>query len=106
MSSNRHAALSSFQSSEERIVTFGNLRANFFSYFSSIAQFLSAFLLLGAGTLVSVVFLAFEHLYMNFLQESRENKIGTWTTFWAVFRMSFGQGGTASIKLPLLTSIR
>ena len=70
-----------------------HISSTFLVYFSSIAQFLSAFLLLGAGTLVSVVFLAFEHLYMTFLQESRDFKIGTWTSFWAVARMSFGQVG-------------
>ena len=68
-----------------------------FSYFSSIAQFLSAFLLLGAGTLISVLFLAFEHLYLTFLQESHENTIGTWTKFWAAARIFFGQGRAASL---------
>ena len=100
----RGSALS--RSERRENCNFRQFKQQLFSYFSSIAQFLSAFLLLGAGTLVSVVFLAFEHLYMTFLQESRENKIGTWTTFWAVFRMSFGQGQTASIKLPSLILIR
>ena len=38
----------------------------------SIAQFLSAFLLLGIGTVISVSLLAFEHFYMQYLMKAAE----------------------------------
>ena len=40
----------------------------------SIAQFLSAFLLLGIGTALSLVFIIMEHLYMKYLQHYVDKK--------------------------------
>ena len=40
----------------------------------SIAQFLSAFLLLGIGTVLSLVFIILEHLYIKYLQRYVDKK--------------------------------
>jgi hypothetical protein len=40
----------------------------------SIAQFLSAFLLLGIGTAMSLVFIVMEHLYMRYLRQYVDKK--------------------------------
>ena len=40
----------------------------------SIAQFLSAFLLLGIGTVMSLIFIVMEHLYMRYMQNYVDRK--------------------------------
>ena len=40
----------------------------------SVAQFLSAFLMLGIGTALSLVFIIIEHLYMKYLQHYVDKK--------------------------------
>eukprot|EP00095_Tigriopus_kingsejongensis_P011717 maker-scaffold452_size166894-snap-gene-0.47 protein:Tk11717 transcript:maker-scaffold452_size166894-snap-gene-0.47-mRNA-1 annotation:"Glutamate" len=40
----------------------------------TVSQFLSAFFLLGIGTLISVVLLIFEHIYINYCQDSLKHR--------------------------------
>ena len=40
----------------------------------SIAQFLSAFLLLGIGTALSIIFIVMEHLYVRYLRNYVDKK--------------------------------
>ena len=62
----------------------------------STAQFLSAFLLLGIGTLVSLGFLILEHLYMKYLQDHVDRKNETTKGCFSLLSQSIGQSYSRS----------
>ena len=64
----------------------------------SIAQFLSAFLLLGIGTGISVFFLTVEHLYMRYLQGHVDRKNETAKGCFSLLSRSIGQSYLKSWK--------
>jgi len=57
----------------------------------SIAQFLSAFLLLGIGTALSLIFIIVEHLYMRYLQDHVDKKNAEGGGCFSLFSQSIGQ---------------